>query len=58
MSTSSGGYDASLTHGWVQWFIPIKDKFYGMTFRDGSAVFMTKPFHIDTGEEKLPEPAY
>lgn len=48
------GYDMTLTHGWAQWFIPIKDKFYGMTMQDGHAVFMTKPFHIDTGEDERP----
>lgn len=46
------GYDMSLTHGWAQWFIPIKEKFYGMTMNGGDAVFLTKPFHIDTGEDE------
>lgn len=50
------GYDHVLTNGWVQWFLPIKEKFYGMTMRDGCAVFVTKPYHIDTGEDE-PRPA-
>lgn len=50
------GYDRTLTHGWAQWFIPIRDKFYGMMMEDGQAVFVTKPFHIDTGEEERPLP--
>lgn len=51
------GYDMSLTHGWAQWFIPIKEKFYGMTMNGGDAVFLTKPFHIDTGDDETVPPA-